>query len=69
VLVIIVAVRIDFALPVSLTLGLMALVMVRTAAQMANRPTPMVAKRLESLSGLWVFANYLMLGLIPMVLR
>jgi 4-hydroxybenzoate polyprenyltransferase len=69
VLVIIVAVRIDFAVPVGLTLGLMALVMVRTAAQMANRPTPMVAKRLESLSGLWVFANYLMLGLIPMVLR
>jgi 4-hydroxybenzoate polyprenyltransferase len=69
VLVIIVAAHVDFVLPASLAMGLMALVMVRTASQMANRPTPTLAKRLENFSGLWVFTSYLMLGLIPMMLR
>ncbi len=69
VLILVVAAYIDFILPAGILLGLLALAMLRTALQAALLPTPRLARRIENLAGLWVFASYLLLGIVPMVLQ
>jgi 4-hydroxybenzoate polyprenyltransferase len=69
VLVLVVAGRIGFLLPSAAVTALVAAGMILTATQTARRPTRELARRMENCSGLWVFASYLMLGLVPMVLR
>jgi hypothetical protein len=63
------AARIDFVLPTAGILALLGIGILRTAITMAQAPTPGLARRVETLSGLWVLAGYLLLGPVAMVLR
>jgi 4-hydroxybenzoate polyprenyltransferase len=65
-LALIVAMHIDFLLPVALVLGGLAILMLFTGWRFCQRESEKGAKAIENLSGLWVFANYLLLGIVPM---
>jgi 4-hydroxybenzoate polyprenyltransferase len=69
VLILLVADRIGFIVPAAAVMALVAAGMILTSVQTARCPTRELARRMENCSGLWVFASYLMLGLVPMVLR
>jgi 4-hydroxybenzoate polyprenyltransferase len=68
-LLLVVAVRIDFVWPAGALMGAIAACMLQTAVQTARNPTPALAARLPRLSAVWVLASYLVLGAVPMVLR
>ena len=69
VLLVIVAAHIDFGWPAVVTMSPIALRMLQTAARLARRPTAALALRVERLSGVFVLASYLVLGVVPMVLK
>jgi len=61
--------RIEFALPVTVTLGALLLLAGFYAWRFNRAPTTRLAKTLETVSGLWTLALYLMLGAVPRFLR
>lgn len=68
-LALIVAGQIDFLLPVSVVLVTMFTLIAITARKFLTQRSEKQAKAVENLAGLWVFANYLMLGLVPMTVK
>lgn len=63
------AARIQFILPVTLTLGLLLAVAIGVALRFLLAPVAGSGKRFEILSGLWTVGMYLVLGAVPMLLR
>lgn len=61
-----VALKINFLMPTLIILGVFSLVMAFLALSFFKKPTLKGQKNLENISGLWVFAVYFILGLIPM---
>jgi hypothetical protein len=59
--------RIGFALPVVLGLGTVLALAIRAMARYVRENLP--GKRMESLTGIWTLALYLLLGLVPLWLR
>ena len=68
-LALIVARQIDFLLPVAATLFVFLALMAVTAMKFLETQGERQAKWTEALAGLWVFANYLLLGLVPMTMK
>lgn len=58
--------QLRFALPSVLVMGLFLIFGLRLTARFQARPTPVDAGRLETFSGLWVMASYLMMGILPL---
>jgi len=64
-----VARQIDFLLPVAVILFAFLALMAVTAKRFLEEQSEKRAKATETLAGLWVFFNYLLLGLVPMTAR
>jgi 4-hydroxybenzoate polyprenyltransferase len=60
------AVRIRFAMPAAVLLGLLLLGTGLAAVTFLRQPETRSAKRLENLSGLWTLLMYLSLGVVPL---
>ncbi len=58
--------RIGFTLPLSVALGLCLAGAIATGLVFLGTPQRKSAKRIESLSGVWTLALYLMLGVVPL---
>ncbi len=62
----VVALAIDFFLPVAGVLGIVLLSALLLAVRFYSRPTAELTKMLENMSGLWVASLYFILGIVPM---
>lgn len=63
------AIRIRFMWPVTIVTVTVIIIAILTGMAFLRNPTPGRGKRFEQLSGLWVLALYLSLGLVPLTLR
>lgn len=61
--------RIGFAPPVLAVLGAAGFLAVWTGTAFQRRPTRTGARRIEAISGVWTLALYLVLGVVPLLLR
>jgi len=63
------AVTIDFLIPVALTTIVVFLIAFYIGQRFLKNPTTKNAKVFEGFSGLWVFILYLVLGIIPLIIK
>jgi 4-hydroxybenzoate polyprenyltransferase len=63
------AVRIDFAGPVVVLLGLLLVASILISGRFLRLPSSRAARRIEAFSGVWTLLLYLCLGVIPRLLR